>query len=125
MKILCALVMITMIGCSSILPMLGKTLMGSASKGISVDSQLGDRENDVRLGGVAAAKNIIAEDNATVNVTASQTDSNVERANTVIVKNYDPWILVSLIAVIALFVPSPMGYLKRKFKWLQITPQQR
>lgn len=96
-----------------------------SDKGISVDAQIGDRENEAQLGGARGAGNIEAEDDATVNVITSQADAQVDRAENVIIKNYDPWMLLGLLAVITLFVPSPLGPIKRLFRWRRRTPPQQ
>lgn len=129
-KLLAATLALTLLlsGCETLL-MAGKALGFPAPRqGISVDAQIGDRDNEAQLGGARGTGKIEAEDNATVNVNTSKTDANVERANKVVVNNYDPWMLVALVAVITLFVPSPLGPVKRLFSrlipWRRTTPPQ-
>lgn len=102
-----------------------KSFLGSkAQDGLSIDAQIGDRENELQAGGARGTGKIVAKGDAKVTVTTSQADARVDNAETVIVKNYDPWMLWGLLTAIVLFVPSPLGYLKRLFKWRQITPPQ-
>ncbi len=96
-----------------------------AEKGISVDAQIGDRANDVQAGGTKGAGDITAKDSATVNVNTTQADAQVESAGVVNVKNYDPWMLGLLLLVVTLFVPSPLGLLKRIPLWRRVTSQRQ
>ena len=122
LQTLTLLVVVSLVGCSA-LSKLPALIPGMADKGISVDAQIGDRENELALGGARGTGDIRAEDDATVNVTTSTSDAQIEKAGTVIIKNYDPWMLLALLAVITLFVPSPWGSIKRLFRWRRHTPQ--
>ena len=117
------LIVVCLAGCSA-LSAVSTLLPGLADKGISVDAQIGDRENDLSLGGARGAGDIRAEDDATVIVTTSTNEAQIETAGTVIIENRDPWMLLALLAVVTLFVPSPLGPIKRLFRWRRRTHQQ-
>ena len=124
MKLLTTLLIVVCLSGCSALSAISTLMPGLADKGISVDAQIGDRENELSVGGARGTGDIKAEDDATVNVTTSTSEAQIEQADTVIIQSYDPWMLLGLLAVITLFVPSPWGSIKRLFRWRRRTHQQ-
>ena len=99
--------------------------MGVASKdGISVDAQIGDRENDIQVDGARGAGDIKAKGNSTVNVNTTKNDSQIENAETVNIENIPPWVV--LLLIIGWILPTPSSILKgAKAKWQHRTHRQQ
>lgn len=115
-----------MTGCSAILPYASKLLGGAAKDGISVDAQLGDRENDVgtQLGGSTGTRDIKAKGNAQVNVTSESGATKVASADKVTIQNIPPWVF--LVALIGWILPTPNSIYKGiKTKWQRLLHRQQ
>lgn len=95
--------------CQSLLPMATSLLGGAADDGISVDAQVGDRDNEGNVGKsvLKGTGTIEAEDDAVVTVTNSQqnADARIDRADNVTVNNIPPWVFI--LAIVGWVLPSP------------------
>jgi hypothetical protein len=119
------LLIITLGGCSALTKMASFVPGVGGDKGLSVDAQIGDRENDLKLGGTTGTGDIKAEDNAHVEVNTATSEASFEKAETVTINYTNYWVLAALLAVVTLFVPSPLSYIKRLFTWRRTTPQRK
>ena len=125
MKLLTTLlVVVCLTGCSA-LSSISALMPGLQDKGISVDAQVGDRANELALGGARGTGKIVAKGKARVTVNTSSTGTRFDKAETVIVQNFNPWVLGGLIGTIILFIPSPLPTIIRGIKWLANTRQRR
>lgn len=124
MKLLLAtLVVVCLSGCSA-LSAISTLMPGMADKGISVDAQIGDRANDLAVGGARGTGKITAKGKARVTVTTSKANSKFDNAEKVTVNNYSSEMLYWLLAVVVLFVPSPLPYIIRSLRWLATIRQR-
>lgn len=103
-------------GCQALLPYVSQILGGAANDGISVDAQVGDRENEAQVGGARGAGNIKAEDDASVTVNTVKNDSNIDKAENVTIQSIPPWVF--FLTILGWVLPTPQGifkyFLKRK-----------
>lgn len=126
MKHLILVLIMVLSGCSTL--DLAKEALGlSSSKGISVDAQVGDRENEAQIGGARGTGKIVAKGKSrvTVNTSTHSTASRIEKAEKVVINNTNPWVLGGLIATVILFIPTPLPKIIRGVKWLVNTRQRR
>ena len=120
-KLLIAYLCVVLSACGAIGAL--KAFIPSSQSGLSVDAQIGDKEQAVQVGGVKGAKNISAKGNAVVNLDTAMIESNVEEANEVTINN-DPSPWLYLILILGWVLPTPMSmfrslkglYHKRKNK---------
>jgi hypothetical protein len=87
--------------------------LGGSDSGLSVDAQVGDRENEAQVGGARGAGDIEAEDNATVNVSTNKIDSQIEKAENVTIQTIPPWVF--LIALVGWILPTPLSMWNNTF----------
>lgn len=120
--LLTMLVVVCLTSCSALSTL--STLMPGASKGLSVDAQIGDRANELALGGARGTGKIIAKGKARVTVNTSSAANKFEKAETVIINETNPWVLGGLLAAVILFIPSPLPKLLRGITWLAATPSR-
>ncbi len=118
--LLILLVAVTISSCSALEVLkntVGPALGLSADKGISAELQVGDREFEGNVGGVQGSGKI-QDVRGDVVVSTSQTESNVEQAERVIINNRpSPWLL--LLLVMGWILPTPAGM------WRGLTPLLR
>ena len=108
----------------SLLPKMASLVTGAADKGISVDAQIGDRENALQAGGASGAGIIEAKDNAHVEVTTSNGETSFETAKNVLVQNTPPWLVALLI--LGWVLPTPTSIFRgARNKWQAITRRRR
>lgn len=111
MKKLLTIILIATLSACSYMDLIKEVIPGMDSGGISVDAQIGDRQNQVDIGGVTGTGNIEVEDNGTVNVNTTAVDANVEQAEEVTINNGPaPWILILLI--LGWVCPTPLTMAK-------------
>jgi hypothetical protein len=121
--LLTMLVVVCLSGCSA-LSAISTLMPGLQDKGISVDAQVGDRANELALGGARGTGKIVAKGKARVTVNTSSASNKFEKAETVIINETNPWVLGGLLAAIILFIPSPLPKLLRGIKWLATIRQR-
>lgn len=116
--------MVTMLtlSCSMLTDFAGKAITGAMTgdkKGISLDAQVGDRENEVTLGEKVGVGDIQAKDGGSVNVKNVKSDTKFESAGEVVIQyeNIPPWLIILLLITWALPTPtSCWRAIKQKFK---------
>lgn len=116
--VLCAL----MLNSCSTLDILKDAVGLNSSKGLSVDMQVGDRQLDTQISGTRGTGKISAKGKARVYVNTAS--NKFEKAELVIINETNPWVLGSLLAVVILFIPSPLPKIIRGTKWLATTRQR-
>lgn len=97
-----------------------KAFVPSSQAGLSVDAQIGDKEQEVavQLGGVKGTEDISAKGNAVVNVDTASIESNVEEANEVTINNDpSPWLYLILIG--GWVLPTPMSMIRSLVGWFK------
>ncbi len=105
------LVLFTVLTSCSYMDLIEQVMPGRPKEGISVDAQIGDRQNQVDVGGVTGTGNIEVEDNGTVNVNTAKTNSNIEEAEEVTINNGpEPWVL--LLLILGWSLPTPLTMFK-------------
>lgn len=113
-----SLTAILLVGCTALAPIASK-LLGSADDGISVDAQVGDRENEGALGESVqkGTGDIEVKDKAkvTVNNTQQTADAKIETADNVTVQNIPPWVF--LLAILGWLLPTPQAMWKGLCIW--------
>lgn len=88
-------------------------------KGLSVDAQIGDRDNELQLSGAKGISgDITAEDDATVvvNTSSHETAAQIKRAEVVNIEQIPPWVL--LLLILGWVLPTPTGIFRGAREWL-------
>ncbi len=103
-----------------------KSYLGSkAQDGISIDAQIGDRENELQAGGARGAGKIEAKGRSQVHVTTSQAGAKIGKAEVVKVQNTPPWVV--LLLILGWVCPTPRQMFKSIIGckiWRRTTPPQ-
>ena len=100
-------------GCSTLKDAAVSALTGASKDGISLDAQVGDRENEVQAGGMKGTGDVSAKGKAKVQIKNEQSKARVDQAETVIIENIPWWVF--LIAISGWIVPTPTTI----YKWVR------
>ena len=121
MKLVFVIVLSVFLASCSMLP---KLLSGAfSSGGVQSDIQVGDRDNALQIQGARGSGDIVAKDDAVVNVTSSNADQNIDKAETVNITNVSP--LVLLLLILGWVLPTPTSMFRGLKQWLQRIRQRR
>jgi hypothetical protein len=130
-------ILLFLIGCSALTDVAGgaiKGALGGDDGGIALDAQVGDNESETSLQskGARGTGDVIAKDDAHVEVNTEQVDTQVRSAEKVNITNQEiaPWYLIISISCMILFwtlpAPSQMGsWVKRKLTKPKVHRKQR